>query len=871
MFRKLSLRLRSLFLSPAVDRELDEEVRHHLEMQQEDLIRRGIPASQAAAMARRQFGNATLHKEECRDARNLAWLENIAQDFRHSFRTLRRNGGFSAIAIVTLASGIGATTALFSVIDSALLHPLSAREPDRLLWLQEFSKGHEESGSNPARLADWQSAHSFSAVAGFYSEGVVRVSPHGPVQLQVLRTVGNMNGVLQANLQLGRSFTASEIRGEGQPVALLTASAFSRLFQANPAILNQILHLGGPAYQVIGVLTPDLDYPEEIDLWAPALREIQKTSRAAGFLGIVARLAPGVSLPQAQAEIDVLTARLAGQYPATDLDRSAGLTPLVEHVGERVRKPLLVLFAAVASVLLIGCLNISGLLLARGLARRREAAIRVSVGAGYARLLRLFFAESLWLATAGCALGLMLAFAGVALLKAVLPPEVPHLAAVSVNVRVIVCGVVLSLVAAIVFGALPAWQFAAGAQNVALKDGGAGSVGTRKNKLRDLLVIAEVTFSVILLVTSGLLATSFLKLRTRSPGFNSAHAYTFALELPWDTDSTVLNSVAADTLARLDAFPGNVSSGVVDRLPLHGGSQSNRLVVRGRTLPPSLAEKEFGFRTASPGFFAAAGVPLLAGSIYRDWQGINGPREALISQRLAALLFPGEDPIGHEIASAGLSRNLHWFRIVGVVESIVSHPTDSEPAAEVYVPWGATYWPLMNFVVRSERPLADLSHYVHDRIQAVHSSQIFSTVVSLDERTAETSSAPRTAALLVGSFAFVALALAALGIFGLMAQETARRTQEIGVRLALGAEPAGIAADAILRGIKLAAAGVALGLAGAWYASRLLESLLFEVEPHAILPYSLAALILLIAALCASLLPAWRAARIDPIQALRHE
>jgi putative ABC transport system permease protein len=310
---------------------------------------------------------------------------------------------------------------------------------------------------------------------------------------------------------------------------------------------------------------------------------------------------------------------------------------------------------------------------------------------------------------------------------------------------------------------------------------------------------------------------------------------------------------------------------VVDRLPLHGGSQSNRLVVRGKTLPPSLAEKEFGFRTASPGFFAAAGIPLLAGSVYRDWQGVNGPREALISQRLAALLFRGEDPIGHEIASAGLSRNLRWFRIVGVVGSIVSRPTDSEPAAEVYVPWGATYWPLMNFVIRSEKPVADLSRYVHDRIQPVHSSQIFSTVVSLDERTAETRSAPRTAALLVGSFAFVALALAALGIFGLMAQETARRTQEIGVRLALGAEPSGIAADAILRGIKLAVAGIALGLAGAWYASGWIDSLLFGVAPHHILPYSLAALVLLIAALCASLLPAWRAARIDPIQALRHE
>ena len=673
MFRKLSLRLRSLFRSPAVDRELDDEVRYHLEMQQEELIRRGVPASQAAAMARRRFGNTTLHKEECRDARNLAWLENIAQDFLHSFRTLHRNAGFAAVATVTLALGIGATTALFSVLDAALLHPLSAREPDRLLWLQEFSKGHDESGSNPARLADWQSARSFSAAAGFYSEGGVWVSPHGPVQLQVLRTVGNMNGVLQANLQFGRGFTASEIRGEGQPVALLTASAFSRQFQSNAAILNQVLHLASTAYQVIGVISPDLDYPEEIDLWAPAPREIQKAVRGAGFLGIVARLAPSVSLAQAQAEIDVLTARLANQYPATDRDRSASLTPLVEHVGEGVRKPLLVLFAAVASVLLIGCLNISGLLLARGLARRREAAIRVSVGAGYARLVRLFFAESLWLAGAGCALGLILAFAGVALLKAVLPHEVPHLAAVSVNVRVVLCGVVLSLVAAILFGALPAWQFAAGAQNVALKDGGAGSVGSRRSGLRALLVMAEVACSVVLLVSAALLASSFLKLRSKPPGFNSAHAYTFALELPWDSEISVLNSIGADTLARLNAFPGTVSCGVVDRLPLHGGSQSNLFIVRGKTLSPAIAEKEFNFRTASPGFFSAAGIPLLAGSVYRDWQGSMELAKRLSRSGSLRFCFLEKTPLAMRFPALVPYRKPRWFRIVGVVGSIASH------------------------------------------------------------------------------------------------------------------------------------------------------------------------------------------------------
>jgi len=867
MFQKLSLRLRSLFRSPAVDRELDQEldneIRYHLDMQTQDFVRRGIPEKQAAILARRQFGNATLHKEECRDARHLAWLENLVQDFRHGVRTLRRDPGFTIVSVLTLALGIGATSALFSVLDAALLHPLSVHEPARLVWLQEFSPGHNESGSNPARLADWQTARSFSAAAGFYSEGLIWLSPHGPLQLQLLRTVGDMNAVLQAKIQLGRSFTAAEIRGEGQPVTLLTHSAFSRRFQSNPAILNQILRLDRTAYQVVGVLSSDLDYPEDIDLWSPSPREIQQTSRAAGFLGIVARLAPGVMLSQAQAELDVLSARLANQFPATDRDRSAALTPLTNHVSEGVRKPLLLLFAAVAGVLLIGCLNIAGLLLARGLARRREAAIRVSVGAGHARLVRLFFAESLSLAAAGCLLGLLLAVAGVAFLKAVLPSEVPHLAAISLNLRVVLCGIGLSLLAAIVFGALPAWQFAAGAQNPALKR-------TRQSRLRSSLVISEVAGSVVLLVVAALLAASFLKLRSQPAGFNSANAYTFALELPWDTDAGILDSAAQDTLSRLNAFPGVISAGVVDRLPLHGGSQSNVFVVRGMTLPSSIAQREFGLRTASPGFFAAAGIPLTAGSLYRDWQGSQGPREALISQHLATILFPNEDPVGREIAPAG-KKEPHWFRIVGVVGSVASHPTDSEPAAEIYIPWGATYWPLLNFVVRTTRPLADVSRFVHEQIQQNNTSQIYSPVATLSERIAETRSTPRTAALLVSGFALVALALAALGIFGLMAHETARRTQEIGVRLALGAEPESIAFDAVWRAVKLVAVGLVLGLAAAWYASVLLQSLLFEVAPHDAHSYAAAAAVLLLAAVIASLVPALRAARINPIQALRHE
>jgi putative ABC transport system permease protein len=333
----------------------------------------------------------------------------------------------------------------------------------------------------------------------------------------------------------------------------------------------------------------------------------------------------------------------------------------------------------------------------------------------------------------------------------------------------------------------------------------------------------------------------------------------------------VVNSIAFDTLDRLKAFPGTISCGLVDSLPLHGGSQSNLFQIRGKTLPAAIAEREFGYRTATQGFFAAAGIPVLAGSIYRDWRGGQGIREAVISERSAQLWFPGENPIGHEFARPEVRNEPRWFRIVGVVGAVPAHATDTEPAAEVYVPWGATYWPLMNFVVRTERPRADVSRYVHEQIQKAHGSQLFSDVETFDERTAETRSGQRTAAMLVGGFALLAVGLAALGIFGLMAHETNRRTQEIGVRLALGAEPQKIAFDAVLRAVKPVALGLAAGLCVAWYASELVKSLLFGVAPHDAGSYAIAAGVIMMAAVLASLWPAVRAARIDPIRALRHD
>ncbi len=863
---KLWQKLRSMARRNAMERDLEDEIRFHLAQQAEEFEKRGVSDEQSADAARLRFGNVTFHKEQCRDTWSVAWIEALAQDLRFAWRTLRRRPGFATVAVLTLSLGIGATTAMVSVLEHTVLHPVVARDPARIVWLQESSKAHEESGSNPARLSNWQAAHSFSAVTGTYSEDLAWASPDGPVALSTLRFYGDLAGVLQPTFALGRGFTAAESRGAQQTVAVLTHKAFVERFHSDAAILNHVIRLAGVDYQVIGVLSPELNFPEDVDVWTPALLPVP--SRVAGFLDVAARLAPGVTCQEAQAEVNLIATQLGREYAATDAGRSARLTLLPEYVGNAARKPMLVLFGAVASIFLIGCLNVAGLLLARGLARRREAAIRVSLGAGYARLVRMFLAESLLLAGSGCLGGLALAFASIDVLKSNLPGYVPNLQSIQIDAPTVLGGVVCSLLAALIFGAVPAWQFWRDGQAGALKQGGAGTSGiSAGGRLRSGLVAGEVALAVTLLVTAALLSSSFVRMVNRPLGFNPLQSFTFRVNLPWDVAPSEIASLSSRVLDRLQAMPGTEAYGVVDRIPLHGGSQTSALIVRDKALTPTLADLEFRWRTASAGSFAALGIPLRTGRMYR------GLQEAVISDRLAAILFPGEDPIGHEIAERSSKKDVkpEWFRVVGVVGSMPFTAVNHEPEAEMYIPWGATYWPIMNFVMRSNRQLKDVSRFVRSEVQKLSPDQPFSEVSPLENRIAETRSPARAATLLLAGFAVVGLSLSALGIFGLMAHEAQRRKQEFGVRLALGAQRRAIAFDSLQRGLKPALVGMALGLAGAWFASALVKSLLFEVTPHDAASYAIAAALLLAAAIIACLAPAVEAARVNPIEALREE
>jgi predicted permease len=802
----------------------------------------------------------------------------VFEDLRSAYRGLRRSPFFAGVVVATLALGIGAASALFAVVDSALLRPLPGVEPQRLVWLQEY-RNHEESGGTPPRFADWQRAHSFSAMCGIYSDRAIFQTEHGPVRLRILHTLGDPNKTLGLPLLLGRGFTSAENRADGQPVALLTAQAWRHDLGADPNVLKRTLRLGSAEYQVVGILDSDasrgIQFPEDVDVWVPMSPDVARAPRQAGFLGEVARLAPGVSIEGAQAEVNLIIGRLAAAYPATDKDRSATLVSLQDYVSHTARRPLVTLLAAAGAVLLIACVNIAGLLISRGLARQREAAIRVSVGAGFLRLARLFFAESILLAAAGGALGLAVADFGIGVLKSVLPPDIPHLAAVTLDWRVVACSLAVAALSAVLFGALPAWQFAARGQSAALKSAGKGTTDIGHARLRAALVIIEVALSLILLVTAGLLTNSFFRLRDQPAGFNAADAYSFAVPFGWDSDPSLLNTFASGALSRLTTSPGVVAAGVVDQLPLHGGSQSGSLLVQGVELEPALAIKQFSWRTASAGYFSAAGIPVKAGTLYSDWVGGKGRMEALITDRAAAELFPGGNALGHLIAEAARGKDAvkapHWFRIVGIVGSVRLNPSDPVTEAGVYVPWGATYWPGMNFVVKSTRGLTDFSRLVRAHVQPLTNAAMVEDIGSLESLTAETRSSERVRANMLAAFAGVALALSAIGLFGTLSHEVTRRTQDFGVRLALGAAPRGIAWLAVRSALLLATTGMAIGIAASFWTSQFLRGLLFGIEPFDVTAYALAALLLLATAVLAALAPAAKAARIDPIEALRHD
>ncbi|MEO5819704.1 MAG: ADOP family duplicated permease [Vicinamibacteraceae bacterium] len=867
--RVARLRLRSLVAGRRVDAEVDDELAFHAAMVEDEARARGLSAADARLEARRRLDGAALRRDECRDARGFAWLDAVRQDVRHALRGLRRTPVYTAIALASLGVGLGAAAALFAIVDAVLVRPLPLPDAGRVVWIAEQRNGVESSGS-PQRLADWQRLGSIGAAGGYYGdEPFVRTATADLGRLPAVRTFGRFFDVLGLAPIVGRLPTAAELRADGPAVVLLAERAWRTRFAAGD-VVGQILRVDRGQAEIIGVLPDAAESVTAADMWMPAPPHLQATSRNASFLGQIARLSPAGSLDGARAELDAAARTLAIAYPVTDRGLQARIVPLHVYLGRDARTPLLLLLATVGAVLLVVCLNVASLALARGLGRLRDASLRVAIGASRARLLQLHLLESGLLAAGGAVLGGAIAWFGVDALRAWLP-EMPGLARAALDLRVLFAMAGVAVACSLIVGALPvliAWRAAAAPT---LREGGAAVSGLARSRARGALVVTQVAVAVVLLVGAGLLSAALGSLGSTPGGYDHPDALTFRVPLPWDSDESRIAEVTVRVLERLQSTPGVRAAGVADRLPFGGGSQTSRVAIDGVALPTDLAERKVAWRTASDGFFKAIGVPLRSGEDYPERWTSGAPRVALINERFARLYLGGRNPIGLELGEVRSGKTGEpRYRIVGVVGDLRTAIDEASPMPAVYVPPGATFWPILHFAVRADGDPSQLLPVVRAIAGELAPDIAVEAVEPLGAQRATSLREPRMRTAVASGFAAVTLLLAAIGLYGLLAGEVAARVKEIGIKLALGAAPRQMLRETMDRGLRLAGLGVVLGLSVSPLVARAVERVIGD-RPGTTswTPFAAALVLALAMALASSVVPAWRAARIDPNRALR--
>jgi predicted permease len=827
-----------------------EELLFHLEEKTRANVDAGMDHAAARELALRSFGNRSVLGDAMRDVDVILWLDHLRRDLLHALRGLGRRPGLAFTAIASLALGIGATTALFSLADSVFLRPLPFPHPERIVAIDETKRG-EPSNSNPMRMRDWAAqVPGLESVGGYYSEGLVLTGEGAPVRLQTLRAFGKFLEVLGGKPALGRLFSANE-----ESVILLSNQLWRSRYQGDAAVLGRVLHLNGAAYTVIGVLPAGVRFPDEIDVIAPAPASVRDAPRKAGFLSIVGRRKAEASLEQVNQQLAAVAQRLAQQYPATDRERSAQAVPLQIELGADARKPLLLLLCAAGLVLLIACVNVASLLLSRAIERTKESAIRISLGAGTGALVRHYLAESLVLSLGGGVAGLLLGRLALAGLLRLMPVNFPLPTAPEYNWRAALFALGVSLVSGFLFGWAPAWQAASGR----LTESYRATTSAQGLWTRRFLVAAQVAISVLLLVAVGLVAKSLYQMQTAPMGFQPAKVLTVRVNFGWDTPESRLNEYAARVLENVAQVPGVAAVGLVDRLPLKGSTQTGPILVRGADLSPDLKEKPVDERAIKGDYFRAAGIPILAG------KAALSPRETIVNQTLVHRYFPQGGALGRQISTNGKQ----YFTIVGVAGDVRVDATQLEQPAEMFIRVEDTYWPLQNYVIRAVGDPVSIAAGVREAMQRVDPNQLIEQVAPMTRTLAESSSDQRARVWLLGSFAAIALLLAAIGLYGVLASDVAQRRIEIGIRLALGAEPGRILSKTVSQGLLLAAIGVAAGLAGALALTRLVASFLYGVAPTDPLVFGAVALVLIATAAVSSWIPALRASRVDPALTLR--
>ena len=869
--RIVRLRFRSLFRQPLVDRELNAELQFHLEQQIRENLSKGMPPAEARAEAQRMLGGVAQIAEACRDTRRVTLVHDLARDLRYAWRMLSSNRLFAAVAILTLALGTGATTAIFSVVNGVLLRPLPYPEAARIVSVgtRSTDTGRETPRLTGGDVLDLQIRRSFDAFSVYWG-GEVGVQAAGTGQFAGVYWVGPpFFRVFSVAAVSGRTFTEND----GEQAAVVGAGFASRLFGAPDRALGKTVSVEDHPYVIVGVLPAGFAAPRDTDVWVPMPPlPAMAVNRTAFNFQAVARLAPAASLREAQAELTALGSRLARAFPDSNRDRSFSVLPLRDRLVAPVRATLYMLLGAVALVLVIACVNVANLLLARATTRSQEIALRAALGAGRWRIIRQLVAESLLLALIGGALGVALAYAGTAALTRLAPKNLPRLGEVTVDWRVLLFAGACAVLASLVFGLAPAWQ----ASRVVPRAGmaGRGVLTGRSTRLGSALVVGEIALSFALAIGAGLLFRSFVTLTTADLGYRQGSVLVLTAHRPAKGREQYVQVARFFSRigAQLSALPGVDAVGATMGLPTGQYGSNGGYMVEGKQagnggqrLPQAL------FGLASPGYFAALGIPLIRGRDFTDADGYDAPFVAIISRTLARETFLHQDPLGQRIR-CGLDAPEKWMTVIGIAGDIRQDSPGSSPEPEIYMPLEQHpyYANEVQVVLRAAVPPATLVPAVRRRMQEL-TPETAIRFETLEDMVRASIGTPRFRTLLVVTFAALALLLAMAGVYGVMAYLTAQRTNEFGLRVALGAQRHELFALVLRRAARLAALGVAAGVLLSLAGGRLVASMLFGVEPLDAPTYAGTLMLLVAVVLAAAVVPAWYAARVDPIRALRQE
>ncbi len=818
-------------------------------------------------------------------------METLFKDLRYGVRGLLKRPGFSAVAIVTLALGIGANTAIFSVVNAVVLRPLPYAEPDRLMTLWETMPGSDQRSVAPGNFVDWRTQNkSFQDLAATFYANFNLTSDGEPDRIDGATITSNFMSVLGANAQLGRTFQPDDDEHQDRSVVLVSDGLWKRRFGSDPNVVGRTITIDETPHTVVGVMARGFQFPSRSDLWvlgrnrgavptslisqAPTNDWVHE--RDAHFIRVIGRLRPGVTLSQAQSDIAGITRRLEQDFPKTNAGLGSNVVPLHAQVVGDVRGMLFILLGAVGFVLLIACTNVANLMLARATQRDREIAIRAAVGASRLRLIRQLLTESLLLSIVGGLAGLIVSIWAVDLFIKLSPGDIPRLAEASVDLRLLGFTLLVSLLTGVGFGLLPAFQATRTNLNASLKEGGTkGGKGSHHHRARNVLVATEIALAQVLLVGAALLAISYVRVTQIDPGFNPQRVLTarIAPSARKYPDPGSRNRFYSTVLEQLQALPGVESAGMVMSLPLTGSSMNRGFRVEGRPEPKADENVTMDFQIVSPGYFSTLEIPVKQGHGLSATDTETSARVIVINSAMARAYWPSEDPIGKRIAIGESSKDTSWRTIIGIVgdnkHASLSEPT--VPTAFIAYRQDLESWPRMGFVIKSRTDAASLTAAVRRELAAIDPAQPVYAVEPMENLLRTSVAQRRFVMLLLGSLSAIALALAMVGIYGVISFSVSERTQEIGIRMALGARAADVLRMVLAQGMRIALAGILIGVGGAFALTRLLASLLFEVSATDLRTFSIVATLLGGVALLACYIPARRATKVDPLVALRYE